>query len=34
MWRALFQLCRDVLLWGFVAGLLAFFAVWLWFSMM
>ncbi len=30
MWRAFLQLCRDLLLWGFVAGLLAFVVVWLW----
>jgi hypothetical protein len=34
MWRAFLQLCRDVLLWGFVAGALAFVAIWLWLTLM
>jgi len=30
MFRALLLVCRDVLLWGFVAGVLVFLGVWLW----
>lgn len=29
MWRALLQICRDTLLWGFVAAVLGFVVVWL-----
>jgi hypothetical protein len=33
MWSAFVQLFRDLLLWGFVAGLLTFLAIWMWLAM-